>query len=127
MAQNLLHLGIIMDRADWKEKALNMVSGFSQLIAGEPNYMSYWAIVYTEIKKGMAEVVLLGPASEDLRKNLQQAYQPFAIFMGTPEKSELPLIIGKSAIDNQTTIYVCYDKTCRLPVYTTKEALAQLM
>jgi uncharacterized protein YyaL (SSP411 family) len=126
MAQNLWHLGVLSDRDDWKEKALTLVSGFSRLIADEPNYMAYWATVYLEIEKGMAEVVLLGAGLEDVRKEMQREYLPFAVFMGATSSSELPLIADKSVTDGKTTVYVCYNKACRLPVYTAPDALQQL-
>jgi uncharacterized protein YyaL (SSP411 family) len=126
MAQNLWHLGVLLDRDDWKERGRTLVSGFSRLIADEPNYMAYWATVYLEMEKGMAEIVLLGAGLEDVRMEMQREYLPFAVFMGAISDSKLPLIADKTVIDGKTTVYVCYNKACRLPVYTVPEALQQL-
>src|SRR5690606_11756994 len=60
MVQNLYHLGIILDREDWKTQAAAMAEGLSHLITQEPNYMSNWGIVLTGIKAGLAEVVFTG-------------------------------------------------------------------
>jgi uncharacterized protein len=122
MAQNLLHLGIILDKEEWKTKATAMVTSFAHLIKGEPNYMSYWAIAYTEIKKGMAEVVIVGDDYDSLRKEIQTSFHPFALFMGTKDKSELPLIADKGLVDGKSTVYVCRNKTCLLPVHTAEAA-----
>jgi uncharacterized protein len=126
MAQNLGHLGVLLDRDDWKEKARALVSGFSRLIANEPNYMAYWATVYLEMEKGMAEVVLLGADLQDVRTELQREYLPFAVFTGATSGSDLPLLADKGLTDGKTTVYVCYNKSCRLPVYTASDALQQL-
>jgi len=126
MAQNLLHLGVILDKEEWKTMAENMTLSLGHLITTEPNYMSNWAIVYTELKKGMAEVSFVGAGFDLLNKKFQEVYQPFSLRMGTPTHSTLPLLEGKVAIHDQPTIYVCYNKTCQRPVHTVGEAFEQL-
>jgi uncharacterized protein YyaL (SSP411 family) len=126
MAQNLLHLGIILDREEWKAMAENMTLSLGHIITTEPNYMSNWAIVYTEIKKGLAEVSFVGPEPGKLSEKFHQSFQPFALTMGTATHSNLPLLEGKVAMGEQATIYVCYNKTCQKPVHGVGEALEQL-
>ncbi|HEY9047772.1 MAG TPA: thioredoxin domain-containing protein [Ohtaekwangia sp.] len=125
MAHNLLQLGITLDRDDWKERANAMTTSFSHLVKGEPNYMSYWAIVYTAIKKGMAEVAIVGNEHQALRKDIQQHFYPFALYFGTKESSTLPLLADKTA-NGKSTVYVCRNKTCQLPVHTAEEAGEQI-
>jgi uncharacterized protein YyaL (SSP411 family) len=96
------------------------------LVKSEPGFMSHWAIAYLEIKKGLAEIVLTGENMETLRSDLQKNFLPFAILQGGDEQSELPLQKGKIAIGGKATIYVCYNKTCQLPVHEVSEALGQL-
>jgi uncharacterized protein len=126
MAQNLLHLGVMLDREEWKTLAENMTLSLGHIITTEPNYMSNWAIVYTEIKKGLAEVSLIGPEIESLNERFHQSFQPFALTMGTTTHSDLPLLEGKVVVNDQTTIYVCFNKTCQRPVTSVGEALEQL-
>jgi uncharacterized protein YyaL (SSP411 family) len=122
MAQNLYQLGVILDRDDWKTKAVAMTTSFAHLIKGEPNYMAYWAMVYTEIRKGMAEVVITGDALNELRSEIQTSFHPFALYMGTKTTSDLPLLADKTLVNGHTTVYVCRNKTCLLPVHTAAEA-----
>lgn len=126
MAHNLLHLGMMLDREEWKTLAENMTLSLGHIITAEPNYMSNWAIVYTEIKKGLAEVSLVGAEIESLNELFHQSFQPFALTMGTTTHSELPLLEGKVAMGGQTTIYVCFNKTCQRPVTSVAEALEQI-
>jgi uncharacterized protein YyaL (SSP411 family) len=125
MVQNLYQLGILDDRPEWKEQAERLAGALGHLITSEPNYMSHWAIAHTEIRKEMAEVVIVGEEAAALRKAFQQRYHPFAITLGTTDKSDMALIRDKSALDGKTTIYVCYNKSCRLPVHTIEDAEAQ--
>lgn len=127
MARNLLHLGIILDEEKWKDLASSMTLPLTDMIHNEPNYMSNWAIVLTEIKKGMAEVVIVGKDAQQLRKEFHSEYEPFALAMGAETYGELPLVKDKKALNATATIYVCYNKTCKLPVHTVEEAKKQLI
>lgn len=125
MVQNLFHLGNILDRDDWKTKATEMAESISHLISEEPNYMSNWGIVLTEMKAGLAEVAFTGESGLSHKHHFKKYYQPFALVMGSDKPSELPLLRDKTQGDSEL-IYVCYDKTCKLPVSNVDEALKQL-
>lgn len=126
MVQNLYHLGMLLDREEWKELAVSMTADLSHLIHNEPNYMSNWGIVLTEIKQGMAEIAFVGKDCMNLKNKFKRSYQPFAILMGTSTKSDLPLLRDKVTRTDTSMIYVCYDKTCKLPVVTVGEAIKEL-
>jgi uncharacterized protein YyaL (SSP411 family) len=126
MAQNLYHLGILFDDDVWKKLAEDMTYSLSYLITSEPNYMSNWGIVYTEMKKGMAEVAFVGPDARSRSVELE-GYQPFVVAMGTESESTLPLLEGKIPLDGKLTIYVCYNKTCQRPVHDLSEAAKQIV
>jgi uncharacterized protein len=126
MVQNLYHLGILLDREPWKNLATSMASELGHLIYNEPNYMSNWGIVLTEIKHGMAEVAFTGANCLKLKNEFKRTYQPFSLIMGTPAVSSLPLLADKATQDDTSMIYVCYDKTCKLPVSNVADAVRQL-
>jgi hypothetical protein len=126
MAQNLYHLGILLDNVDWKDKAEVMAKQLSSVITQEPGYMSNWGILLEEIVQGMAEVVIVGPNVESIRNELMRHHLPFALFLGATESSNLPLFEGREATDNKTRIYVCFNRACQLPVETADEAIAQI-
>ncbi len=128
MARNKFHLGIILDREDYTSHAHKMVSEISHLVESETAYMSHWAMLYAEMASDMAEVVIVGKGMEEAAAGLRQYYQPFALFMGTATSSNLPLVSDKTNPDDKDfTIYVCYNKTCKLPVHTVDEAVKQMM
>ena len=127
MAQNLNYLSIFFERDDWGKTAKAMAESLSHIIKSEPTYMSHWAIVFTEIKKGLAEIALTGKNIKTLQSEFLQQYFPFSIIQGTEDKSDLPLLKDKVSMDGKSTIYVCYNKTCKLPVHTLEEAKLQLI
>jgi uncharacterized protein len=126
MVQNLYHLGILFDREDWKTLAQEMTDGLSHLISQEPNYMSNWGIVLTEMKAGLVEIAFTGESYLYQKRDFKKVYQPFCILMGAHKTSELPLLADKLTEPDRNMIYVCYDKTCKLPVQTVEEAFRQL-
>jgi uncharacterized protein len=103
-----------------------MCSRLASITESEPGYMSNWGILFAEITKGLAEVVIVGNDVEKVRKELHQHALPFIVTLGTNTKSNLPLLEGREARDGRTMIYVCFNKTCKLPVDTVKEAIDQL-
>jgi len=126
MARNLYKLGILLDRPDWKELSLKMVGKLAHLIEAEPVYMCHWALLISEITHGTSEVVISGDKMKSFRKQIQENYLPFTLFLGSQTKSELPLLQGREAVDEQTIIYVCQNNTCQLPVDSVDKALKQL-
>jgi hypothetical protein len=127
MAQNLFHLSVIFDDPGWRAIAEKMTFSLSNLITSEPNYMSNWGIVYTEMKKGMAEVAFVGDNASPAAREIFARFQPFMIAMGSEGESHLPLLEAKTKIDEKLTIYVCYNKTCQRPVHDVVSAIAQLL
>lgn len=126
IAQNLYHLGILLDKEEWKNLATELVTDLSHLIINEPNYMANWGIVLTEINQGVAEVAFTGKNCIDLKNQFKKQFQPFTLLMGTRGKGTLPLLKDKQTQNDTSMIYVCYNKTCKLPVTTVHEAIAQL-
>lgn len=126
MAQNLFHYGIIFDNTEWKEIAIAMVDRVEEILTKEPTYMSQWAIASLEIKKDMAEVAFVGKETESFRKFFHEEFHPFALSMGKEDKSSLPLLIEKTPLDNKTTIFVCFNNTCKRPVFSVVDAIPQL-
>jgi uncharacterized protein len=126
MAWNLLRLGTILDKEDWKNIANEMIMKLGKIIVDEPNFMSHWGIVLMEAEHGLAEVCMIGEDCELMRQEFHIWYQPFAITMGTKGKSSLPLLSDKEPVKKKTTAYVCHNKTCHSPVHTIEAITKQL-
>ena len=125
MATNLFWLGTILDESSWRDRAIAMVRSLATSIAGEPAYMSNWGALLATIIHGISEVAIVGPESELFRKQFTLQYLPFTIVQATKHESELPLLKGKTSA-TQTTVFVCHDRRCDLPVTSVEEAFAQL-
>lgn len=126
MAENLYKLGLMMDREDFKEISLKMVRQVSSLVKQDSEYMSYWSLVTMMINHPTAEIIVVGEDFEKITTDFHRKFLPNKIIMAGTESSGLPLFEYKSAKQNKSTIYVCYDKTCKQPVFSVDEALSEM-
>ena len=125
MAHNLFHLGLIMGRSDWQEKAKNMVGAIMPLLQKEVQFLAHWAYVLGEMSFPMVEVAIAGPEASELASALiaKAPQQVMAFAARNPEESLLPVFQGRKAMEGKNTWYVCVDKACQLPVQSEEEAL----
>lgn len=123
LAHALYQAGTLLDRADFVELADTMLSAMSRVLEGNIQVATNWAALYTHRVNPTAEVVISGPDSDLLRKDFDRYFVPNKVVAGAVETSNLPLLEGRTPLAGQTLIYVCFNKTCQLPVKTVEEAL----
>jgi uncharacterized protein YyaL (SSP411 family) len=122
MAQNLYHLGTYLYREDYIESARQMVRNILPTMKEQPIYYSNWAMLILQLDQPLYEVAIVGNHWIDIRNEFDSFYLPNVIYLGGPSEGSLELLTNK-LVENQTTIYVCENKTCRLPVRETQKAL----
>jgi uncharacterized protein YyaL (SSP411 family) len=125
MAHNLLRLGRHLENTQYQELATAMLGQVQALVAKEPQHLTNWASLYAALLRPGAEIVLVGPEAETFRRKLSQHFLPNEVLAGALETSSLPLIQGRGEVA-KTTVYVCRNQTCQLPVHSVAEALEQL-
>jgi uncharacterized protein YyaL (SSP411 family) len=126
MATNLYVLGKILDRDDYLELSGQMLSKMQKIMTTDVQWVTNWAALYCQHVSPTAEVVIVGEDADAIRKDLQRFYVPNKVILGTTEVSNLPLLKYKTDFNGKTAIYVCYNKTCQLPVTEVEAALEQL-
>ncbi|MGI4874954.1 MAG: thioredoxin domain-containing protein [Janthinobacterium lividum] len=124
MAHNLLRLGRHLENQPYQQLAAAMLAQVQSLVAKEPQHLTTWASLYVALLRPGAEVAIVGPEAEQFRAELSRHFLPNDVLAGGPTASALPLLQGRSPA--QTTIYVCRNRACQLPVQSVAEALAQL-
>ncbi|MFP4095220.1 MAG: thioredoxin domain-containing protein [Cyclobacteriaceae bacterium] len=127
MARNLYKLGLLLDESSYLEIAEQMLGKMTKLLETDPAYLSNWGSLYCEAGKPTAEVAIIGEKAREMSKPFLSLFYPNKLVLGTEKSSELPLLSERKALDEETTIYVCFDKSCQLPVKTVEEAMKQLM
>ena len=126
MANALYELGLLLDRTDFSQKAAQLMEKVWPLVQKEPAFLTNWATLATRYAQPTAEVVIVGPECHAQRRELEARFYPNKIVAGAEQSGTLPLLEGRAATGSETLIYVCFNKTCQLPVRTADEAMRQM-
>lgn len=126
MAHNLYLLGIMLDDDQYSKISDAMLSKMSKVMLADVQWVTNWAALYCIRATPTAEIIIAGPEADEMRKDFDRFFVPNKLVMGTTTRSDLPLLQNRTDINGKTAIYVCYDKTCQLPVTEVESALDQL-
>jgi uncharacterized protein YyaL (SSP411 family) len=125
VALNLLLLGDLFEKEEYVDKARQMMANcISDLEEGGP-FVAAWAQLYAYFAKGIQQIVIIGENWEEYRRILQAKDGGLSLYMGGEEEGTLPLMESKLQ-EGQTTVYICKDKICQLPVFSTRAALERM-
>ena len=121
MAHVLYKLGQLTSNPEYAQMAVMMTQNFRNEIIRHGAYYANWGMLAGKLAYPAYEVAILGDNSVELGHQMQKSYLPTSIFAGGISEN-LPVL--ENRLDSeQTVIYVCQDKVCSLPVFTTGEAL----
>ena len=120
MAHNLLDLGLLLDRAAYRDRAKAMLEVMLHDLTQLPAWHSHWGQFLLKLHFSYAEVAICGPEAASFRLELDKSFG-MRLYAGTQTESNLPLLKSRSKPD-QTLIYVCEDYTCQLPTNLVEEA-----
>lgn len=123
MARNLLRLGALLDKPEWKALSEEMMRRMMRHLGTDVQYLGNWGRCYLEHSMPLAEVVIVGPEAALMTKKLLSRPLHNVLVMANETPGELSLFEGKVAINGKTTLYVCFDKACQLPVHSASEAI----
>jgi uncharacterized protein YyaL (SSP411 family) len=126
MATNLHLLSLFFDVPAYRHLSDAMLARVKPLVVKEPSHLANWASLYALKLKPTAEIAIVGAEAETYRQELGRYFFPNAIRMGTSTESDLPLLQDREPLFGDTTLFVCYNHTCQLPVHTVAEAVQQL-
>ena len=127
MARNLLALGTLLDRADYRERAARMLTGVRRQLTAPTSALYYanWWRLYEDLVHPPYELVIIGEQAAAVRAELHRHYLPHTFTLGGTAEGSLALLQNKN-VPGQTTIYVCRNKVCKLPTTEVRSALQLL-
>ena len=124
MARNLFLLGHFLSKDDYISQARQMLVNVQQEVQHNIYFYANWGMVQALFTGALYEVAITGEDCKEKRRQFDEHYLPDIILLGSAGDSDMALLQNKRVPD-QTTIYVCRDKTCDLPVTEVNEALKQ--
>ena len=136
MARNLLRLALLVDRATYREQAIDILRLFGDAAANQPFQSERLLTAAMEHANGFVEIVVVGAADDDatqvLLHEIHSRYLPNKIVARidldhAAAVEGLPLFEGRTPVDGRPTAYICRDFTCQEPVTTVKELAQQLV
>ncbi len=124
MAKGLFLLGQLFDDAEYLAISNRLLNTVPNNMAAYPTGHSNWAQLALQHAYPFYEIAITGPEAVPLRLDFASHYLPNRIFLGSTTASELPLLKEKTSAGS--TIFVCVEKACQLPVNTVEAALKQI-
>ncbi|MEM9141384.1 MAG: thioredoxin domain-containing protein [Bacteroidota bacterium] len=125
MAHNLFRLGHINYDTDFLKRSKTMLSTMiPAVLESAPGYAK-WNTLLLHTSHPYYEIAVVGGNAMALVKELNTRFIPNTLVVGSPVASSLPLFEYRY-VDDETSIFVCQNGSCKLPVETVQEALLQL-
>ncbi len=126
MARALHQLGILTANDEMPNRSRKMMALMQSAVQRNgPRFFGNWARLGLELMEPTFEVAILGADAGTMRGQMSKAYHPNALYLGGSKEGDLELLTNK-LVPGETTIYVCLEKVCQLPVNDTELALKQL-
>ncbi|PSR12721.1 MAG: thioredoxin domain-containing protein [Bacteroidetes bacterium] len=124
MAEVFWQLGIYLDREDYTTKSERMLATVlnGTDVLRNPSFFANWGQLLLRQVYPPYEVAIVGADWPRVSPELQARYLPHALFLGGTTEGSLALLENK-LVAEETYIYVCRNKVCKLPVKTAQAAL----
>ncbi len=114
----LQDLSFYFSNNNYEKMVDDMLLLVQQKFAKTTSSYTNWMQLSLNKIQGVKQIVIAGPEAKNYFAQLNQNYLPNSLFALAAEQSVIPLVKDKLPIKNKTTIYVCQDKTCGLPVFS---------
>ncbi|WP_157730229.1 thioredoxin domain-containing protein [Tenacibaculum jejuense] len=125
ICKNLFKLGHYFSNDNYLDLSEKMLQKMLPKIEKHPHVYSNWIDTYLNLSYPFYETAISGKNAIEKLKKLNQNYIPNHLIIGSTENSDLPLLKGKYNND-KTLIYICMNKTCKLPTENINTAVSML-
>lgn len=126
MAKNLFMLGEYFYKDDYIHMASVMLNNVKQDAVNGNAYYANWDILMAWLAAEPFEVAIVGNDYAAKRKEIDTHYLPNIFLSGGNSEGSLTLLEGK-LVPGKTTIYVCRNKSCKLPTTEVSKAVEQIL
>ena len=121
MAYNLYRLSILLDRNEWRERAVNMATDMTEVAVKYPSSFGNWLTLLFEMSKGTNEIAVLGNDWKNSLKKIQRIHISHKLALASQSSlDKYPLLANKNS-ESKIHIYLCRNYACSKPVDTVDE------
>lgn len=125
MAKSLFLLGHHLQNDNYIQMSRKMLNNMLDDIVSYGAGYSNWGMLLLHFTESFYELAIVGDTAREKYKEFNNTYLPNAVFASSVSESSLPLLNNRWQA-NQTWIYVCYNKTCKLPVTDITDVLKNM-
>lgn len=125
MANNLFLLSHYFNNKKYKQTALQMLHNVKNKINRYPGGYSEWLWLYSNTLDEFYEIAVVGRDAVGIVDKINSNFIPNKLVVGSTTDSTLPLLANKYS-EVETTIFVCIDGSCKLPVNQVEQAFEQI-
>ena len=122
MAKNLFKLFHYFDNKTFETTATTMLNNVKPEMSEYPSSYSNWFDLMLNYTNPFYEVAIAGSEAKEKISELNQMYIPNKLIAGSTTENDSPLLVNRFNPD-QTLIYVCVNKACKLPVSEVNAAI----
>ncbi|WP_346880724.1 thioredoxin domain-containing protein [uncultured Algibacter sp.] len=122
MAKNLFKLSHYFDNEHFANTAITMLNNVKPEMLEYPSGYSNWYDLMLNYSAPYYEVAIVGLDAKQKIKQLNQTYIPNKLIAGSTSENNMPLLENRYN-PNETLIYVCVNKACKLPVSNVDKAI----
>ncbi|MEZ4793553.1 MAG: thioredoxin domain-containing protein [Gelidibacter sp.] len=125
MSKNLFKLSHFFDNEHYSKTSKAMLNNVKPEIVEHGSGYSNWLDLMLNYAEPFYEVAIVGKEASVKVSELNRHYIPNKITVGSIKDESLPLLENRF-VENQTFVYVCVNKACKLPVSSVEAAVDQL-
>ena len=134
-ADVLLKMSDLTGDEELRTIASKNIQSVGELMLRSPQAAGQWLCALEFLLSTPKEIVVIGIQSNDETKAFMQAiyddYRPTTLVVGAQpdalaDVAHLPLFEGREMIDGESTVYVCENYTCMMPVTSSNDLAEQL-
>ena len=122
MAKNLFKLSHYFDNEHFSATAMTMLNNIKPEMQEYPSGYSNWFDLMLNYAQPYYEVAIVGANVKQKIDELNKTYIPNKLIAGSTSENNMPLLENRYN-PNNTLIYVCVNKACKLPVSKVKDAI----
>lgn len=122
MAKNLFRLSHYFDNEHFRKTAITMLNNVKPEMQEYPSGYSNWFDLMLNFTNPFYEVAIVGEELNEKLSELNKTYLPNKLIAGSTSENNMPLLQNRYN-PNNTLIYVCVNKACKLPVSEVEQAI----
>ncbi len=122
MAKNLFKLSHYFDNEHFGNTAITMLNNVKPEMQEYPSGYSNWFDLMLNYSNAYYEVAIVGKDAKQKIKALNKTYLPNKLIAGSTSENNMPLLENRYN-PNNTLIYVCVNKACKLPISEVEQAV----